>query len=174
MRLAKARELGLPLEWIEPPYQWVEGTSVEGERRFLKGPLSGGTFRVTLTDQVLDGQPATKVSCRASVDSGWAVGMLQTFKFRSALQRYLAGIAEVLEGQVADSGVLLEEPAVVQARRLLAVGYHEATSGPRTPVDEAQLETRARRLRAQPVRPELVLKLVAHLRDRPDIRRLQF
>jgi adenylate cyclase len=168
MRLAKARELGLALEWIEPPYQWVEGTSVEGERRFLKGPLSGGGFRVVLTDVELDGKPATKVSCRASVESGWAVGTMQKMKFGSALKRYLAGIAEVLEGQALEGGAILEEPAVVQARRLLAVGYHEATSGPRTPIDADQLEARGRKLKAQPIRPELVERLLTHLRDRPD------
>src|SRR5258708_7051862 len=51
LRLARAKELGVELEWIEPPYQWIEGAMVEGIRRFRKGPLESGGFRVTLEDE---------------------------------------------------------------------------------------------------------------------------
>jgi adenylate cyclase len=163
LRLAKATELGLDLEWIEPPYQWIEGTMVEGLRRFRKGPLSSGGFRVTLED-VPEG---TKVKARAYVESGFFVGQLQKFKFGSALPRYLAGIASVLEG-AAKGNPLLDEPAVVQARRLLAGGYDETTSGPRTPSDLDQLEARATRMRERPVNAALADRVVAYLRDRPD------
>lgn len=163
VRFARARELGLPLEWIEPPYQWIEGSLVEGERRFLKGPLRTGGFRVTLSE-VAGG---TRVSCRAYVDAGWVVGAMQRVQFARALRRYLGGIASVLEGRSGEDASD-DEPAVVQARRLLAVGYAEAASGPRTPTDTATLEQRAARLRDTGVSDELVNRLVAHLRDRPD------
>lgn len=165
LRLAKAKELGLELEWIEPPYQWIEGVMVEGLRRFRKGPLSAGGFRVTLED--VDGGGATRVKARAYVESGWLVGQMQKMKFASALQRYLAGIASVLEGSAGATSVL-DEPAVVQARRLLAGGYDEAASGPRTPSDVAQLESRAARMAERPVKKELVDRVIAFLRDRPD------
>ena len=164
VRLAKATELGIDLEWIEPPYQWIEGSMVEGLRRFRKGPLQAGGFRVTLQDAPGE---TTKVSARAYVESGWLVGMLQKAKFSSALSRYLNGIASVLE-MAAKKPALLDEPAVVQARRLLAGGYDETTSGPRTPADLAQLEARGARLRERPVKAELVERVVAFLRDRPD------
>lgn len=165
LRLAKAKELGLDLEWIEPPYQWIEGSLVEGLRRFRKGPLEAGGFRVTLED--VDGGAATRVKAYAYVDSGWAVGQLQKVKFSGALSRYLGGIAGVLE-KSPDAKATLDEPAVVQARRLLAAGYDEAASGPRTPTDLAQLEARAARLRERPIPRELGERVVAFLRDRPD------
>lgn len=165
LRLAKAKELGLQLEWIEPPYQWIEGAMVEGLRRFRKGPLTAGGFRVTLEDV---GGGATRVKARSYVESGWLVGQMQKMKFASALDRYLSGIATVLEGSSKGAEAVLEEPAVVQARRLLANGYQEVASGPRTPSDLAQLEARAIRLRERPVKPELAEKLVTFLRDRPD------
>jgi class 3 adenylate cyclase len=164
LRLAKAKELGLELEWIEPPYQWIEGAMVEGLRRFRKGPLSAGGFRVTLEDAP---GGATLVKAYAYVESGWLVGQMQRFKFASALDRYLGGIATILEGS-AGAKATLDEPAVVQARRLLAGGYDEATSGPRTPADTAQLEARATRMRERPVKKELVDRVIAFLRDRPD------
>jgi class 3 adenylate cyclase len=163
LRLAKAKELGLDLEWIEPPYQWIEGSLVDGLRRFRKGPLEAGGFRVTLEDA--EGG-ATRVKVRAYVEAGWAVGTMQKLKFGSALARYLDAIA----GALAEGGksVSLEEPAVVQARRVLATKFDETTSGARTPCDAAQLDARAHRLRERPVKSELVDKLVALLRDRPD------
>lgn len=165
LRLAKATELGLDLEWIEPPYQWIEGAMVEGLRRFRKGPLEAGGFRVTLEDE--QGGAATRVKARAYVESGWLVGQMQKLKFGSALERYLGGIATVLESHEGMKAVL-DEPAVVQARRLLATGYEEAASGPRTPADLAQLEARAARLRDRPVPKELTERVVSFLRDRPD------
>ncbi len=165
LRLAKAKELGLELEWIEPPYQWVEGEMVEGLRRFRKGPLEAGGFRVTLGDEP---GGATRVKAYAYVESGWLVGQMQKAKFGSALGRYLGGIAAVLEGGVKGASASLDEPAVVQARRLLAGGYEEAASGPRTPSDLEQLEARAGRMRERPVTPALVERVVTFLRDRPD------
>ncbi len=164
LRLAKAKELGLDLEWIEPPYQWIEGSMVEGLRRFRKGPLNAGGFRVTLEEEA----GGTRVKARSYVDSGWLVGQMQKMKFQSALVRYLGGIASVLEGATAGRSAVLDEPAVVQARRLLAGSYDETTSGPRTPADLAQLESRAGRMLERPVKKELVEKVVAFLRDRPD------
>ncbi len=164
LRLAKAKELGLELEWIEPPYQWIEGAMVEGLRRFRKGPLSAGGFRVTLEDEPGGN---TRVKARAYVESGWLVGMMQKMKFASALERYLGGIGAVLENAKGARSVI-EEPAVVQARRLLAGGYEETTSGPRTPSDLAQLDARSTRMRERGVSAELVQRVVAFLRDRPD------
>jgi class 3 adenylate cyclase len=164
LRLARATELGLDLEWIEPPYQWIEGAMVEGLRRFRKGPLDAGGFRVLLEDA---DKGTTRLKARAYVDSGWLVGQLQKFKFSSALDRYFEGIASVLAGKGTKTASL-EEPAVTQARRLLAGGYAEATSGPITPADSMQLDARAARLRERPVKNEITEKVIALLRERPD------
>jgi len=35
--VASARDMGQTIEWIEPPYQWIEGEFIESERRFATG-----------------------------------------------------------------------------------------------------------------------------------------
>jgi class 3 adenylate cyclase len=164
LRLARATELGLQLEWIEPPYQWIEGSMVEGLRRFRKGPLEAGGFRVLLEDAE---NGATRLRARAYVDAGWLVGTMQKIKFSSALDRYFDGIAQVLAGK-GTKRASIDEPAVTQARRLLAGGYAEATSGPITAADPMQLDARATRMRERPVKDEITEKVIAMLRERPD------
>ncbi len=166
LRAASAPELMFTMEWIEPPYGWVEGHFVEGERRFTKGPVSIGGFRV----QLADAEGGTEAIAFAYVHASWAIGVIQKVRFGTALTRYLDSIGRVIEETQAalEREARDDEPAVVRARRILARGYDDVASGPRTPADEVQLGFRAERLRHAQLEPAAVDRLVAHLRDRPD------
>ena len=160
---ATASELGIELQWIEPPYRWVEGRYVEGARRFVKGPPKAGGFSVTLRDV----EGGTEAEAVLHVDAPFWVGMIQKPKFKSGLTRYFDAIQSVLDaGEVTEGSN--DEPAVVRARRLLSRSYVAAASGPRTPVDEAHLATRLAVLERAPVDPAIVARLNAWIRERPD------
>lgn len=168
VRVASARELGLALEWIEPPYEWIEGRFIEGRRVFVKGPVATGGFSATLEDTE-DGR--TKLTARASVGVGgparFVIGPVQRSKFKRALGRYL----DALEGVLASARELSmsgELPAAVHAQRLLASSNEEVAIGARTECDRALIAQRAARLREAGVAPEVVERLTAHLAERPD------
>lgn len=166
MRAATAKELGFTLEWVEPPYRWVEGRFIHGERTFLKGPVGKGGFEARLTD-VGD---QTRVTATAYVTGSSAlmpiVGPFQRSRFRGALRRYLEAIADVLERHEDDD--LEPEPAVTRARRALMGGYDEVTSGVRTEPNLVELEVRARRFENDPIPKALAGRIVDLLRERPD------
>ena len=165
LRLAHAKELGIALEWVEPPYRWVEGRHVEGERRFRSGPVEGGGFKVTLAD-VPEG---THAKATAWVTTNWAVGMLQTFKFRSGLRAYFDGIDDLL-AQSAKSGAIIanqHEPAVTQAQRILLRSYSKLASGPRSSVDEGALQNRLKHLSSH-ANADVMKRLLDHLGTRAD------
>lgn len=165
-RSATAREMGMALEWIEPPYDWVEAEFVYGERIFLKGPIRRGGFAARLRD-IEDG---TEVEVRAWVAGGGAltpvIGSVMKGRFRKALRRYLDGIGEVLERvEVVPNP---KQPAVLRVRRALAAGYDPVTSGVRSPADVETLVRRAEGLRNRGVADGLADRLIELLRDRPD------
>ncbi|MBN8616143.1 MAG: adenylate/guanylate cyclase domain-containing protein [Deltaproteobacteria bacterium] len=169
LRLAKASEMGVPLEWIEPPYRWVEGRHVEGERRFRAGPVSRGGFKVTLEDMP---GGKTKAKAVAWVEAPMVIGVMQKLKFGRALTSYFHEVSAMLE-PAAKAGVDVkvarsDEPAVTQARRILLRSYSALASGPRTSTDERALEVRAKSLRARPVDPKLTERLLDHIRTRAD------
>lgn len=163
LRHATAKELGVELAWIEPPYRWVEGRYVEGYRRFVKGPPQAGGFTVELRDV----EGGTEASAVLWVEAPFWVGLLQRPKFTSGLRRYFDAIQAVLDAGDAAEGTN-EEPAVVRARRLLSQSYQPVAAGPRSPVDEDNLATRVESLRRAPVDAEVVERIVAWLRERPD------
>lgn len=163
LRHATASELGIELQWIEPPYRWVEGRYVEGFRRFLKGPPQAGGFRVMLRDV----EGGTEAHAVLYVEGPWWVGLLQKPKFSSGLARYFDAIQSVLDAGAVEEGSS-DEPAVVRARRVLSRAYVPAASGPRAPVDEDILATRVAALSRAPIDPALAERLVAWIRERPD------
>ncbi len=168
VRVATAHELGVELQWIEPPYEWIEGRFMEGLRVFVKGPVATGGFSVTLEDTD-DGR--TKLTARASAGVGgvprFVIGPMQRSKFRRGLARYLDALDRVL-AQARELPVSRDQPATVWARHLLTGATEEVTTGPRTPSDRALIAQRAARLREAGVAPEVIERLTAHLVERPD------
>ena len=168
-RVASARELGQELEWIEPPYRWIEGRFVQGRRTFVKGPVSRAGFEAHLEDAEGGG---TRLRATTWMEAGGVLGFfagpVQKLKFRSGLKRYFDAIGGVLEGWERYELGELDEPAAIRVKRLLGQTYDEVTSGPRTEPNRTLLERRAARLREARVAPEVVAKLVAHLGERPD------
>lgn len=168
VRAASARELGFAIDWIEPPYQWVEGRFVLGERTFREGPVEAGGLRVRLED-LPDG--GTRATATAYVHAGGALGAVlgavMKGRFRRALKRYFDAIGQVL-AEVKPADAAADEPAVVRVQRALMGSYDPTTSGPRSDTDEIELGRRAERLRAMPVDPGVSDRLTRHLRDRPD------
>jgi len=166
-RVAKARELGFALEWVEPPYRWIEGRFLHGERTFIEGPTKTGGFVARLDDADEGG---TEVVATAYVDTasaiGHAAGMIMRSRFARSLDRYFEAIDKVIERSVADDDA--DGPAVMAARRALMGGYDAVTSGHRTECDHAVLKRRAKQLEDVGVEHEVAEAIVAHLRDRPD------
>jgi class 3 adenylate cyclase len=166
VRTASARELGFALEWIEPPYRWIEGRFVHGERTFLSGPVERGGFEARLSDA----EDGTVVKATAYVVGAGAlmpiVGPIQKARFRGALRRYFDAIADVVARDADELGG--DEPAVNRARRALMGGYDAVASGDRSDANERELEVRAQRLETQPVPAALGRRIVDFLRDRPD------
>ena len=166
-RAARAKEMGFEIEWTEPPYGWLEGFFVQGERDFLKGPVQRGGFRARLTE--VDG--GTKVEATAYIVAGGAfgafIGAIMKSRFRRALTRYLDSIDEVLR-RTEPVGDLADQPAVIRVRRALSAGYDPVTSGPRSPANETVLARRSAELRRAGVPSSLADQLVALVRERPD------
>jgi class 3 adenylate cyclase/ribosomal protein S27AE len=169
LRLARASELGVPLEWIEPPYRWVEGRHVEGERRFRAGPVQRGGFKVTLEDAP-DGR--TKAKAIAWVEAPMLIGLMQKLKFARALGAYFQEVSALLQPAAASGADVKsarsDEPAVTQARRILLRSYSALASGPRSQADERALEVRLKALRTRPVDGQIAERLVEHIRTRAD------
>lgn len=163
VRHGSATEVGVAVEWLEPPYRWVEGRYVEGFRKFIKGPVRAGGFEVQLRDV----EGGTEAHARLWVEGPLWVGMLKKPGFARGLSRYFDAVQSILEGADPGPGGL-DEPAVVRVRRLLAQTYEPIASGPRTPVHESTFALRAEKMRSAPVEPAIVKRLVAWLRERPD------
>ena len=166
--VATAKDLGQTLEWIEPPYQWIEGELIETERKFVSGPVERGSFAVRLNDSASGG-----TDCEMSIGFegtspvlsliGWIVRIRQQRAIGRALDVVAVALAEG-EAFVGEK----DEPAVVRARRMLTASYDETTSGPRSPVDEVALSLRLEKLLRQNVAPKLVSRLGEWLTTRPD------
>ena len=169
VRIATAKELGLELQWIEPPYEWIEGRFLEGRRVFIKGPVAFGGFSARLEDEP-DGR--TKLVAVAWVEvegiGRLVIGPMQRGKFKRALARYLDGIENVLAGwRELDLGSD-DEPAAARIARLTSSTLEPTTTGHTTPADELVLTQRAARLKESGAAGEVVDRLVKHLRERPD------
>lgn len=169
VRVAAASELGVALEWIEPPYQWIEGRIVEGRRRFVKGPVSRAGFEARLDDA--DGHK-TRLWAKAWMETGGVIGFfggpVQQLKFRRGLARYFDAIEALFTMADARASEDPGQPAAVRIKRLLGETADEVTLGPRTEPNRVLLERRAQALLQASVDPEVARRIVAHLADRPD------
>ncbi len=166
--VARARQTGFDLRWVEPPYDWVEGVFVRGERRFLEGPLRTGGFEVQLRP---DGD-ATIVRARAWVTGGGFLGSIAKTiarsKFKGSLGAYLGGIERVLASKAIDFQPDDEPPAAAARRALIASEATEITSGKRSPTDEDSFAHRAKRFAQSDVAEAVRARIVEHLHERPD------
>ncbi len=168
LRLARATELGIALEWVEPPYVWIEGRRVEGERRFRKGPVARGGFDVTLDDAPGGG---THVRAVAWVEAPLVIGVFQRLKFARALERYFDAAQGVLGAaslRASTDGERDDEPAMARARRLIDESPRDAAPADRVGLDETLLATRRQRLRGRQLDETIVERLVEHLVRTPD------
>jgi class 3 adenylate cyclase len=168
-RVGKARELGFDLVWVEPPYQWVEGASVHGERLFESGPIDRGGFRVEIDD--VEGGTRVRATAYMAASRLWgrAVSAVLGGRQKRALRRFLDAVEDVLSQARGAAPRSADEPAVAWSRRVLdGARYQQTTAGPRTPVDPVEFEARAERMRASPVDGKTTSLLLAYLRDRPD------
>lgn len=167
-RVAKARQAGFDIEWIEPAYDWIEGRFVRGRRTFVAGPAKAGGFSVELVPE----GGATRVKARAWVAGDGVLGFVARSimrpQFRAALRRYLDAIEALLREATPAYDWTVEPPAAAARRALLAHVAEEVTTGARTPNDEATFAFRVRRLADAPVDPDVRDRLVAHLRQRSD------
>jgi adenylate cyclase len=169
VRVATAKELGFDIEWIEPPYEWVEGRFVHGERRFLKGPVARGGFHARLRDAEGGGTWVTAVAYVAGDGAFMPIlGPFMRMKFRRALGTYLRGLADVMTA-LPESRAGAQGSAARLAQNLLAARPYDAlTQGPRSPTAESELRHRALCLRDKGLPPELVERLKTTLAERPD------
>lgn len=167
--VARARQTGFDLRWVEPPYDWIEGVFVRGVRRFLEGPLRTGGFEVQLEP---DGDGATIVRARAWVTGGGVLGAIAKTiarsKFKGALGAYLAGIERILSAAPIEHLVDDEPPAAAARRALIASAPASITSGNKTEPDEASFAFRAKRFAQTDVDEAVRARILEHLRDRPD------
>ncbi|MBK8168873.1 MAG: hypothetical protein IPK60_00850 [Sandaracinaceae bacterium] len=170
-RVAHARELGFEIEWVEPPYEWVEGRHVRGMRVFLKGPIANAGFHAYLADAPGGTQVTVTAFTAATQLVGRAVGQILKVKQRAAVERYLDVLETLLQGANApDSGTHnLQAPAVTLARRsLFQSPYGALTSGPRSSTNVAELVRRSAIMRSAGLDGAHVDLLIALMRDRPD------
>ncbi len=163
-RVANAKLLGVPVEWVEPPYQWVEGAFVEGLRRYTTGPVSQGSLRCDVTSV---SARETRVEVRftlASKNPILAVGGAVALQvFRRAIERYLETIERVLhDGRDLADTVEEGRDAILSVTDPMVRGAH-------SPVDEAELARRAEAIAADPrVGDGVREKLLAWVRTAPD------
>ncbi|MBL8714632.1 MAG: adenylate/guanylate cyclase domain-containing protein [Myxococcales bacterium] len=167
-RVARAKQAGFDIEWIEPAYDWIEGRFVRGRRTFVAGPPKSGGFSVELTP---DGE-STIVKARAWVAGDGVLGFVARTimrpQFRTALRRYLDAIEKVLREARPVYDWAAEPPAAAARRALMTQVADEVTTGVRTPNDETSFTFRARKLKDAPIDPDLRDKLVEYLRSRSD------
>ncbi|MGE0786273.1 MAG: adenylate/guanylate cyclase domain-containing protein [Sandaracinaceae bacterium] len=169
VRVASASELGVALEWVEPPYRWIEGSFVQGARTFVKGPVHTGYFEARLSDTE-DGKTLLRAKAGMTAEGPLAVllGPVQKLKFRSGLQRYLGGVVSALDGwrDVPTGG--RDQPAAVRVKTLLSRAYDPVTSGPRSEANRSLLDRRGQQLIARGVSADAAERLLRHIAEAAD------
>jgi len=167
-RVAQATQGGVAMSWVEDPYEWIEGTRLEGRRTFLSGPATTGGLLVELDE---DGPDACVARVTASGTTRSLIlrllGPLVQAHLRRGLNTYLDATTVVVQGW---ETVTCEDwqPPSVRAQVLLAGLDNAVASGQHTAVDLAELDRRAARLGAAAIDPAIVERLVAALGQRPD------
>lgn len=156
---------GLNVEWIEPPYEWIEGRLLHGTRRFIKGPLGHGGVHIEI--EAVGSSTRARATMWGDAPH-WYMRLIRPIvisQLRRRASAYLEAVGEVLRSGPlpADDGA----PAAVRAQSLLAGPTSATTSGSTTPIDHAEHGRRAARLRLM-LTGAPVERLIAWLAERPD------
>ena len=158
-------QAGLELEWIEEPYEWIEGRTLVARREFLKGPTADGGVRVSvepdgdgaLAKVVLWGEPRSLALKIAAP--------IVRLGLRRRIGAYFDAIAEVL-GEVKEGAV--PSPAASGVYDAMRNCTQPTLSGDTTPTDATELQRRADQLQRDLLDASACDKLVEALRSRPD------
>ncbi len=165
VHIGRALQSGLKVEWIEPPYEWIEGRLLDAKRQFIKGPLGTGGVHLEVEARAAGSQARVTLWGDAP---HWYMDLLRPLMVRQLRRNaaaYLDAVGEVLRSAVAptDDGA----PAVVRALSLLAGPTSTITSGNTSAVDPVEHERRATRLRT--MLPGVATeRLIGWLAERPD------
>lgn len=171
--VGQATQGGMAIEWIEHPYEWVEGRFLSGRREFIGGPALDGGLRI----DVAQGSDATQCTARVRASGHarwWWLKMLGP-ALRHSLQRRLDAYVDDVTQLVEDDALVARLrdahgnlPSVERVQELLLLGDSSGLQGTTGVRDKAELKRRARRLEEGPVSPAVVRRLIAFLADRPD------
>ncbi len=164
--VGRAKQNGLTVEWIEPPYQWVEGRLLWSLRRFISGPVREGGMRLVVTPE----GTGTHAKMTVFGDSPhWWMGIVAPIvrrRLRAQTNAFMDSV-EALLGRGPFAAV--EGPPVIAAQQFLDRAKPVAAAqGVRSPVNTEELARRASRLREAGVDLDAVERLVELLAERPD------
>jgi class 3 adenylate cyclase len=168
-RIGTAHQFGRKVEWVEPPYQWVEGAFIEGSRHFTQGPLVRGGFRADV--HALDAG-RTRVELRVFYAGSPA---LVTFlsaalggRIRRAMGVFLDGVERMRAGEAPELSAS-DEPLMRAAHLALMHTQDSTLRGPRGPHDDRELGLRAAALTRDPGLDEAAWRhLLDWIRTAPD------
>lgn len=164
-RIGVAEQSGVALEWIEEPYEWIEGAFLDSKRTFLRGPASQGGIRVRVDAD----HDTTKAVLTVYGEARWltlkAITPIVAAGIRRRIDTYLDAAAEVLDSDVARRPSL---PAAAQAQDLLRDRLVPSLTGGQTSTDLTELERRARLLDTLGLEAKACERLIEALRTRPD------
>jgi class 3 adenylate cyclase len=166
--IARAKQMGFEIAWIEPPYEWVEGRSVRGFRTFVKGPASAGGFDVKLEPDGDGTRISVRIYTRGHTVALRLAGPVVRRQIQRGIHRYLDAIEALLAGNKLTFEPGLEPPASVARRALMMHRVDAVATGAHTPNNEVEFDRRARRLRAAPVEAGVADKLIEFLRTQSD------
>ncbi len=166
--VARARQLGFDIEWLEPPYEWVEGRSVRGTREFVKGPLSTGAFEVKLTPDDGATQLEAKLVLKGDTFALRIAGPIMRGQIQRGIGRYFDAIEKLLARETMRLQGVNEPPASIARRVMMSAPVDRVATSPVSPIDEAEFEHRARRFAQAPPSEAARSHLLAFIREQPD------
>lgn len=118
-----AREVGVRIAWEEPPYAWVEGERVHGQRRFKSGPVQQAGLDIWLEDA---GDAGTRVRispfCVPRHTTGWLLASIAFRPVPRGCEGYCDAVEAALPAWEARWPALLKEHGghpLAAARELL-------------------------------------------------------
>ena len=153
--------LGLRVEWVEDPFQWVEGSSFTVTRRYLAGPIKEMRVVATLAP---DGNGTTLTYEVWATGSGLLsrlaiplqIGVVSKRSFGRAFLQYDREVAAT------ESSAAVPAP-VPQAEELASPHGPRRANRQATPRGQPHLEAASERLLAAGAERELVMKLASDI-----------